>query len=390
MRLRPSSPGRDGPSRQRILLLLTVTAGWLCSCQSPPDSKAPSRAPTLSSGNPSIGDSTAMALAARQAYECLRREIDLSSPGPTDIHEIESLHTWSHLWAEAIGLSANDATAQSALRAHTERMRAIEQWMERRHNVVAPPALAAARYFRLSAEQAEAGTADIRNPTAGLPATLAAELRDNARTVCEGVDHRSEFFGFDWVSEFPPSGLVERHDWSGRWMDAELTLASDAAQRAEAAKSHLDRLKRWEKIIEARRALDAPPATHRTATYYRMCAEIKLLQVEYGNAPGRARAVEDLMRDTARKQVETCELLLAMWGPPIELLECLHDWSLRLAKLECSLANDQAVCREAFDGHARRMEKCAHQFAARQDVPASKLHAAEYFKLEAGAQAGVH
>jgi hypothetical protein len=65
--------------------------------------------------------------------------------------------------------------------------------------------------------------------------------------------------------------------WSGRWLEAELDVAADAAARAAALKAHLDRMKDAEKLAAALwKAGQGRAADAAAGRYYRAQAELWL------------------------------------------------------------------------------------------------------------------
>ena len=115
-------------------------------------------------------------------------------------------------------------------------------------------------------------------------APILADTGKTPKVPKELLEKRAEAAGKVWKEKFlrlrnreaRPSDLF---GWSERWLEAELALRHDAADRAKALKGHLARTKDVERVaVQSARTGQGMQSDADAATYYRLEAEIRLIK----------------------------------------------------------------------------------------------------------------
>jgi hypothetical protein len=97
---------------------------------------------------------------------------------------------------------------------------------------------------------------------------------DAARKVYEGMLNRMRI---DAAFKLDSDAL---YLWSRRWMEAQREVASSKAERTAAAEAHLERMRKWEKLVVGAKGAGGfySPTDVAAAEYYRLDAEALLGQ----------------------------------------------------------------------------------------------------------------
>ncbi len=125
------------------------------------------------------------------------------------------------------------------------------------------------------------GTAALAQGGASAAVANAKARAAAARKVYESLmDRRQREPGF----HFDPD---QAYPWSRRWMEAEKEAAQTKAERVTAVEGHLERMKKWEKSVEADRRIGGvlSPGDLAAAEFYRLEAKAWLAKEKEGDRP---------------------------------------------------------------------------------------------------------
>jgi hypothetical protein len=114
---------------------------------------------------------------------------------------------------------------------------------------------------------------------AGEPAPeKAANAKARAEAARKVYECMMERYRLDAGFKFDPE---QAYQWSRRWMEAEREAAGAKAGRVAAVEGHLERMKKWEKVMETDNAPGRhlySPGDYAAAQFYRLEAEGWLAQ----------------------------------------------------------------------------------------------------------------
>ncbi|HVW00389.1 MAG TPA: hypothetical protein VHB77_08615, partial [Planctomycetaceae bacterium] len=256
------------------------------------------------------------ACAAYQQYSARFQEREGLS-----IELFESSNCWI---AAELALAQKPGDRVQALRDYVDRSRTLEQSVR---------AVRACEFREIDAAGYYVVNAEIRLQEAG-GESKGREHKPTKELLAERVRAaRSSFEGY-MVQYRSQEGLgVEFFGWSERWLDAELSALEKPAQRAQALRNHLDRTRLVERIAAEYARQGDREVEVTAATWYRLGAEIRLLDA--GIAPDATAAAapetpEKLLaqrRESARKAFEGYYAEnAAKEGFPLELFGWSERW----------------------------------------------------------------